>query len=150
MELFRIVKTVYANSLVAPGSVGRWNKFDEYVLYTSSTRSLSTLEIIVRKRGFDANWDFKTVVIHVPDDERLYKQISVNKLPDNWRSIHAYDALQAIGSAWYQQMESLILQVPSAIVTQEYNYLINTRHPLFDNLVKRVHVEPYLLDSRLA
>jgi len=66
-----------------------------------------------------------------------------------WRGISAYAQLQAIGSRWYQSESSLILKVPSAVIPQEYNYVINTRHKDFRKKVKLVDSEVYFWDKRI-
>jgi len=57
--------------------------------------------------------------------------------------------LQEIGSQWYNAMEFLVLKVPSAVIEQEYNYVINTRHPDFSKLVRLKAVEDFVWDRRL-
>ena len=83
------------------------------------------------------------------DDQTVIKEIKVTDLPNNWKSVEAYIELQEIGSKWYHSLESLILKVPSAIISQEYNYIINTKHPLFATNVMLQSVENFDWDKRL-
>jgi RES domain-containing protein len=55
---------------------------------------------------------------------------------------------QQIGAAWYETRESAVLAVPSTIIRQEFNYLLNPLHPDFAR-IKVVSVEPYHFDARL-
>ena len=89
------------------------------------------------------------MVIHLPDKESLFKQILIKDLPANWRSIISYPKLQKMGSKWYRSKESLILKIPSAIIPQEYNYIINTTHTDFSSNIKLINTEDYFWDSRL-
>lgn len=89
------------------------------------------------------------MVISVADEEQLVSQIRLKDLPKNWRSIAAYPVLQQIGSDWYTRNESLLLKVPSAVIIQECNYLINTKHPDFNGKVSLVRTEDYFWDDRL-
>jgi len=93
--------------------------------------------------------NYKVMIIHISDEEHLYKQILIKDLPKNWRSISAYSVLQNLGSSWYTNKESLILKIPSAIIPQEYNYIINTTHPDFSTKAKLIGTENYFWDARL-
>jgi RES domain-containing protein len=46
MDVFRISQTRYADKLSASGAPNRWNKDNEYVIYTSQSRALCTLEMV--------------------------------------------------------------------------------------------------------
>lgn len=88
------------------------------------------------------------MIINITDDS-LIKGIDINDLPENWKSIEAYVELQEIGSKWYHSNESLVLMVPSAIIPQEFNYIINTKHPLFATHVILQEVDDFVWDNRL-
>ncbi len=90
------------------------------------------------------------MVISISDSEHLVKQIRLDELQDNWRTMAAYPALQEIGSIWYERKETLILRVPSAVIVQEYNYIFNMEHPDFANEVRLAQVEDYFWDDRLV
>jgi len=151
MEVFRISRSAYAHQLTASGKSARWNKDNEYVLYTGSSRSLSTLELVVHRGSMTTAVPYEMMVISLGVDEKLYTQLKIADLPANWRSAAAYPELQEYGSAWYTGNRSLILKVPSVIISQEYNYIINTRHPDFsDPNVVHVRNEPYFWDERLS
>jgi RES domain-containing protein len=89
------------------------------------------------------------MIISVADQDHLIKMLQIKDLPYNWRRFTAYSELQNIGSEWYGSKESLLLKVPSAIIAEEYNYLINTEHPDFIANVKLVRTENYFWDDRL-
>jgi RES domain-containing protein len=148
MEVYKICSEKYSHSLNASGASNRWNKKDEFVIYTGSSRSLSTLETVVHRSSINISSSYKLVIIAI-HDSTLIKEISVSELPKNWKSIEAYIELQEIGSKWYHSLESLILKVPSAIISQEYNYIINTKHPLFATNVLLQSVENFDWDKRL-
>lgn len=149
MEVFRISRTLYSNKLTASGSANRWNQEGQYVIYTGSSRSLSTLELIVHKSSVVPEIDYKVMVISIADDDHLFKQIKISDLPNNWRKMSAYSSLQKIGSDWYNSRETLVLKIPSAIIPIEHNYIINTKHPAFEENVKLVRAEDYFWDDRL-
>ena len=69
-------------------------------------------------------------------------------LPQNWRHYPAPDVLKQIGAEWYQAGAAAVLAVPSAIVPQEENYLINPEHREFRHVVIHEAV-PFQLDPRM-
>ncbi|MCO6499350.1 MAG: RES family NAD+ phosphorylase [Vicingus serpentipes] len=149
MEVFRLAKTKHTKTLSASGVAARWNKDNQFVLYTGATRSLTTLELIVHRNSISAV-DYKIMTISISDDEALYSRVSINRLPPNWKNVSAYNELQKIGDDWYSNKKSLILQVPSVIIPQEFNYIINIYHPDFSpETVSLVRAEDYFWDDRL-
>jgi len=144
--VYRIVAERYASKLVASGRSGRWNLSEEYIIYTASSRSLATLELLVNRSGIHSDSQYKVMLLDIPD---AYQECKLKNLPKNWRSFEEYPVLQAIGSNWYKTTKSLVLAVPSAVIPQENNFLINTRHGHFKESVKLVGVEDYFWDHRL-
>lgn len=149
MEVFRISRSRYAHRLEASGSANRWNLHGQYVIYAGSSRSLSTLELVVHRGSIAPSDEYKVMVISVADEDCLYHQIPTTSLPSNWRSFAAYSDLQEMGSQWFKEQDSLVLKVPSAVIPHEFNYLINTEHALFKEKVALVRTEDYFWDSRL-
>src|ERR1700756_1138047 len=150
MEVFRISDARHSKKLNASGKAARWNKDHQFVLYTGNTRSLSALESVVHFNGVVPTHSYKTMVIVLADDEKLYTKKQVKDLPANWRTLNAYAALQDIGSEWYKSEQSLILMVPSVIIPQEFNCIINTRHPDFTaKNVLLLRTEDFIWDERL-
>lgn len=149
MEMFRITKDEFSEYLTSSGSANRWNLKGQQVIYAGSSRSLSTLELVVHKGSVIPLFHYKVMVISMADEDSMYKQVKINELPYNWRSIAAYSELQKIGSDWYNSMETLALKIPSAVIPFEFNYIINTEHLNFRDKIKLVRTEDYFWDSRL-
>ena len=149
MEVFRIAKEKYCNSLTVAGNEARWNKKGEEVLYTAASRSLASLEIIVQDAGIRSDTVSRIMVIYLAGDDDLITQVRQADLPTNWRSVTAYSDLREIGSEWFKKQKSLVLQVPSAIIPLEYNFLINTKHSEFENKIKLITTEEFFWDTRL-
>ncbi|MCK9639742.1 MAG: RES family NAD+ phosphorylase [Prolixibacteraceae bacterium] len=148
MDVFKICSEKYAHSLMASGAANRWNKKDQFVIYTGGSRSLSTLETVAHRSAINLSSPYKLLTITITDLSSI-QEINQENLPDNWKSIDAYVELQEIGSKWYNSMESLVLKVPSALITQEFNYIINTNHPLFSANIILKNVEDFVWDIRL-
>jgi RES domain-containing protein len=149
MEVFRISREKYSKAFSASGVAARWNKDNQFVLYTGQARSLSTLEMVVHK-NIETALNYEVMVISIAADEKLFTRFYIKDLPLNWREASSYSVLQDIGSDWYTNNKSLVLQVPSVIVPQEFNYIINTRHPdLSPKTVSLARTEEFTWDDRL-
>ena len=148
MEVYKICRAKYSNKLSASGASNRWNKEDELVIYTGSTIALATLENVAHRASINIAKPYKLLRIEIKK-HTVIKEIDLKQLPENWKSLEAYVELQEIGSAWYQSLESPVLKVPSAIVSQEFNYVINTRHPLFHSNINLKDSEDWIWDKRL-
>jgi RES domain-containing protein len=150
MEVFRIARDIYAKSLQASGKAARWNKDNQSVIYTGQSRALSTLELTVHKSSLSTALNYEVMIISLSDDEKLYTRKYLKDMPKNWRKMSANAALQELGSKWYVSNQSLILQVPSVIVPQEFNFIINTNHPDYSaKTVSLIQNEGYFWDERL-
>lgn len=149
MELFRICRAEHAQALTSSGNAGRWNQKESLVIYTSSSRSLATLESIVNRGAITPNATYKVMVIILPDNDRLIRQVKSAEVPKDWRTLSAYPRLQEVGRRWYDSLDTLILKVPSVVIPQEYNFILNTRHPDFRGNVKLIRTEDYFFDRKL-
>lgn len=149
ISVFNIRQERFANALIASGVANRWNKNEEYVIYTSTSRALSTLELVVHRASVQTRVPYKVLHIGLNVRESDIFEVDLNELPHNWRSMECYPILQNIGSSWYQSHASLILKVPSVIIPQEHNYILHTRHSLFKERVKILEVEDFVWDERL-
>jgi RES domain-containing protein len=75
-------------------------------------------------------------------------RIAMSDLPTTWRSYPAPETLAELGTRWVQELKAPVLAVPSAVIPQELNYLLNPRHADF----KRIRVgkpEAFRFDPRL-
>jgi RES domain-containing protein len=147
MELFRITFLEFAQELYAPGFPGRWNQSGQKVIYTASSRSLACLENIVQANRPIKTSSFGTMVVYAPDQSSV-QQINLSQLSTDWNQTNLSEECRLIGSKWYRKNEDLLLRVPSAVIPDEYNYVINTLHPDF-NLIKLIDVLPFYFDKRL-
>lgn len=111
---------------------GRWNSKGYAVIYTSSSISLAILEVLVHIQIYDILEEY--VYIPVEFDQKLYLALNPAELPGNWKKDPSPLVIKQIGDSWVESRKSLILEVPSAIVPAEKNYLINPAHPDFRKL----------------
>ncbi|MCH8318569.1 MAG: RES domain-containing protein [Bacteroidetes bacterium] len=64
MEVFRISRDKYTQQLTSSGTANRWNFNNQYVLYTGSSRSLSTLELVVHRSAIEPTFTYKVLSVH--------------------------------------------------------------------------------------
>jgi RES domain-containing protein len=147
MLVYRITKAIYADRLVASGGAARWNGRGQFVIYTAATRALACLENVVHRSGEGLLAVFRVMVIDIPD-ELAVDTIPVSDLPADWFDFHQYDTCQRLGGAWLRNGQSAVLRVPSAIISNEWNYLLNPAHPQF-NRIQLLRTEPFVFDPRL-
>jgi RES domain-containing protein len=109
----------------------RWNSFNTKLVYTAESRALATLEISVH---LDLNEDLPIdryyVEIEIPDSISIL-EVHVADLPEDWNAKPPTTTTQTIGDDFTQYNEAAVLKVPSSIVPEEFNYLINPNHPDF-------------------
>ncbi len=147
MLVYRIVHKKYSETLFASGLSGRWNSEGKKVLYTSESVSLAYLENMSHRRGFGFNNDFRIMIIEIPSRLPFY-EVDPSDLPKNWRSFRNYDECQRIGNEWFDRSEFLYMKVPSAVVMENRNIVINTLHKDYKR-IKLLKVVDFYPDDRL-
>ena len=129
MRLWRLTRAAYQR-LDGEGARlngGRWNSEGNAVVYLSSTLSLAALELLVHVDLEDAPRDLVALAVDLPDDIGM-QSVDPSDLPDDWRDVPDHPACVARGDAWLAAGDALLLRVPSAVIPDEMNYLLNPRH----------------------
>lgn len=125
---------------------GRWNPRGLTAIYTAATQSLAALEILVHvDTDLIAN-DYIAFPIDLPT--RLVETIKLDDLPENWHQPQQVPLCQALGDEWLARNHRPVLAVPSAIIPEETNYVLNPQHPHF----AKITVHPgrrFTFDQRL-
>jgi RES domain-containing protein len=147
-EAWRIVKERHAaTAFTGEGAAktgGRWNSRGVAVVYTSSTKSLATLESLVH---LNPPVTFKYVAFPIQFDDALVEIFPDKNLPADWRNEPPPPATKAIGDDWVKTARSALLALPS-VITGETNYLINPAHSGFGK-IKIGKPEPFTFNPRL-
>lgn len=134
MIVYRIEREKYLGSTLlgigASMTKGyRWNSLNTKLVYTAESRALATLEVSVHlDLSQDLPNDRHYVEIEIPDD-LLILEVHYYDLPSEWDSKPPSIITQIIGDDFVEQGDAAVLKVPSSIVPQESNYLINPNHP---------------------
>lgn len=98
------------------------------IVYTASSISLATLELLVRLKKPDV---YQLAIIPCYFHEALVESLDRRLLPSDWRSTPPPPETQRIGNHWLLSCSSVVLEVPSAVTPEESNYLLNPEHPDF-------------------
>ncbi len=111
---------------------GRWNSEGVPMVYTAGTLSLALLEIIVHLEIKDALKYFKAIPVKF--SESMAQTVPTKSLPLTWNSTPPAFTTKTIGDEWIKQASSPVLRVPSAVVPNELNCLLNPGHPDFSKI----------------
>ncbi len=125
---------------------GRWNPPGTPVIYTAESAALAALEMLAHLRPMLAIPAY--VLIACEFDGRFVGRLDRKRLPRDWRAYPAPAALQLLGDRWIKSGASAVLDVPSALVPSESNYLLNPRHADFASITIG-RPQRFDLDARL-
>lgn len=147
MIVYRITTSKWAGVLSGSGYPARWNSKGIEMIYTASTRALACLENLVHRSGEGLNGNFKITEISIPEEASL-KTIDRKKLPENWFKMDMYNHCQKMGDQWEEEKRALLLKVPSSVIREEFNILINPNYSEFQHVEIRA-VTSFRFDERL-
>jgi RES domain-containing protein len=148
MDVYRISRTKWAKDLTGEGARlygGRWNRKGTPCLYTSSFRSLAILEFSVNVSLDEIPSSLSMVTLRVPDQ---FMELPLEYLPGNWNNIPAPGSTREFGSKLLQEGKHLIIRLPSAVIPQEFNYIINPAHKDL-GLCKVISTDDFVYDVRI-
>lgn len=126
---------------------GRWNHAGTAIVYTSASLALAALELFVHVDIDLIPTDLVAISTDIPDSV-VTENVKIENLPRNWRRYPTPDALKDIGTAWAAKGSIAILAVPSAIIPEERNYLLNPAHRDFKRIRVRKPI-PFHFDPRM-
>jgi RES domain-containing protein len=131
MQVWRIARRVYPplDGTGARLNGKRWNPQGTPVVYTASHLSLAVLELLVHIDPEDIPDDLTAYRIGIPDALEIE---SVRNLPEDWKTNLA--ACRTAGEAWFRSGRTAVLSVPSAVIEQERNMVLNPVHPAFPEI----------------
>lgn len=131
-------------------SGGRWNRPGMPMVYCSTNIALAALETVVHLNAGALPLNRILVRIDIPDDLWDARMNSlVNLLPFGWDVLPAGKVSLDIGDGWLRSNSAALFEVPSAIVPEESNVLINPRHPDAGRITS-VKTRRWTYDGRLT
>ena len=128
MIVYMVGRAKYARDLGGEGARlngGRWNSKGVPCIYTSASRALAVLEYSVNVNLDEIPRALTITTIEIPDSEILF--LTEHNLPGNWRAIPAPSSAKAFGDHLFETQEKAALCLPSSVIPQEYNYILNPR-----------------------
>ncbi len=150
MQAWRITRQRFADTAFfgngAADFPGRWNDYDEPMVYCAGSLALAALELLVNIDPDEQRSDLVFIEAHVPDDS--VHVLDPARLPGNWRRFPRPMELPDIGSHWLKSRASLAFVVPSAVIPLETLVLINPLHERVSELRLSAPV-PFEFDTRL-
>lgn len=148
MRLWRITTKKWALDKLCDGARlygGRWNPSGHPVLYAGSTIEICALEKFVHLAGA-LHPPLVLVAIDVPD--AMVIQPALTDLPIGWADLPASGGAQEFGRRWLQSNTELVMLVPSAIIPESSNALINPTHPAYAGVQLNI-VRDFTFDARM-
>lgn len=152
MKAYRLALAAHAKSaadaLSGVGGLyaaGRWHQKGSQVVYAAQSVSLAALERFVHLKRVA---DVKEHVYYEIDIPDALIEVPV-ALPSDWDAEPPRTGSREFGQAWLLKAAKPALRVPSVIVRDEFNVMLNPRHPDFDlRWVVRGPVS-FVFDTRL-
>ena len=136
MKVYRISRQKHAKDLSGTGAKlngGRWNSKGRAALYAAEHISLAKLEVAVHLDLDIIPDSYCLIEIEFPDRLKI-KILEVDELPKNWDAIPYLSITQKLGDYILDQNEAVAFKVPSAVIPQEFNYILNPYHPDFNTI----------------
>ena len=125
---------------------GRWNSIGHRVVYTSSSLALASLETLVHLDNALPLPRFIAFSVHIAASDITEAVLPAQySFPDQLPHL---TETRRIGDEWLKTGRHLALSVPSAIIPQEFNLLLNPAHPRFAHLAISTPVA-FAIDPRL-
>ena len=126
---------------------GRWNPPGWSAIYTAGSRALAALEVLVHlpKPLRAAAFALHRIEFEEADVDTL----AIAALPSDWTQFPPPAGTQEAGRAWLGRCERPVLAVPSVLLPEETNYIVNPRHPGFPKL-RSEHERLFFFDPRLG
>jgi RES domain-containing protein len=147
--VWRIARRPYALDRLGIGAQqdgGRWNHPGTAVLYAGCSVAIAALEKFAHLSGTTPP-DLVLARIELPEGSSS-RQPALTELPANWHAVPPGPASMDFGTRWAQQNESLVLYVPSALIQEERNAVINPSHHEFAGV--RIAIErDFSFDRRM-
>jgi RES domain-containing protein len=151
LKAWRIAKRKYALDRAGLGGLydaGRWHNAGHPAIYAGLSPEVCVLEKLVHTGPIVPD-DLVLVEFVLPAEDGLYEDPTLARLPANWNVIPPGDESMRFGTDFLLSRRALGLIVPSAIVPEARNILLNPVHPRFADVTLRI-VRPFVFDGRLT
>ncbi|HEX4585672.1 MAG TPA: RES domain-containing protein [Burkholderiaceae bacterium] len=149
LTVYRIVKARHGRAALSGEGArlagGRWNRPGEAAVYASSSLALVVIETFIHLGQEGLHIKFVHFGIAIPDSVAIER---CRRPPRNWRAEPPGSESMRYGSSWLRAGRTAVLEVPSAIVPLEKNYVLNPGHPDFRR-IRLGRAAPFVFDPRI-
>lgn len=149
MIVYRLSRTKYANDLTGEGARlngGRWNNKLIPCIYTAESRSLAILEYTVNVNIDDIPRALSMVTLEIPGKNIL--NLTEAGLPGNWKQSPAPASTRQLGTGLLHTAQNSVIKIPSTVIPEEFNYLLNPAHPERKNF-RILDIQDFIFDVRI-
>jgi len=152
MKVYRISKSNFADDLNGTGAAlygGRWNPKGFAMLYTAGSISLAVLEYMAHNFHLMPSLQLTLSIISMSTDSSM-EVIKAEDLPPRWnKPLNSLQFTQGLGAEFLKAKRAYALKVPSAIIPNEFNILLNPQHESHQDSQIIEKITPFRLDERL-
>ncbi|HEX7361056.1 MAG TPA: RES family NAD+ phosphorylase [Bryobacteraceae bacterium] len=148
-RLWRLYRAEHGPGLDGIGGTfadGRWHRRGERVVYFGASAAIVVLERLAHTDPDLLPADLRLACFELSRAISPIKVEQVSPLPEDWIQDEA--ATRRIGGDWWRERLSPLLIVPSAILPEESNYVLNPQHAAATPL-RLIHERPFSFDPRL-
>ena len=153
--LWRIARRPHALDRLGIGARndgGRWNSPGTAVIYTGRTIEIAALEKFVHISGVPPA-DLVLVRVELPATYSS-ETPATGDLPRDWNATRPGSGSMEFGTKWARENRSLVLYIPSAIIPEAVNGVVNPDHPEFGpvkmTIEREFHYDPRMFVPRTA
>ncbi len=147
MMLYRFARAAFSNDLTGEGARlfgGRWNSKGTSAVYASLSISLSLLELLIHSVSYEEI--LSNDLLSLETGSLAITEISAAQLKEGWQQDEEYT--RYIGDEFLHSLATPLLKIPSVIIPEEYNMLINPKHADSKKIKLKSHRD-FSFDARL-
>ena len=150
MEVYRLTRRKFAgkNPFDGEGSFlfgGRWSSIGTRLCYAATHRSLAILEYRAHIELALMPDDLVIATLEIPHNVST----PTPALPENWKEFPAPASLRKVGDRFIAEARGAMMLIPSVLVPQENNVMLNPLHADAARMVRQRRLVPFLYDRRL-
>lgn len=148
-RLWRLYRAEYGPGLDGIGGTfadGRWHTRGERVVYFGATAAIVVLERLAHTDPDLLPRDLRLAGFESSDTISSIRVEDISPLPENW--VHDENTTRRIGGQWWRERSSPLLLVPSVVLPEESNYVLNAQHS-DAKWLQLIRERPFTFDPRL-
>jgi RES domain-containing protein len=147
VTVYRLSGSKYPNNDGIGASIygGRWNQKGIPIIYCGSSIAICALEVLVHSAELPS--DMVLVAAKIPASLPI-TTVTKADIPPDWNSSISQRSTKNLGSKWASERRTAVLAVPSSVIPDERNYLLNPLHPDFARITFS-SPKPFWFDPRL-